>query len=160
MQKKRIVITEDPNELLHKYGEDILSSERFQSMKNYNHHRNSNTYAHSVAVALRALEIAKKKKRKVDPEVLVRACLLHDYYLYNHRTSERIKWHLLRHPRIAAENAVRDFDVSPEVVKIIRSHMWPINPWRVPLGNEAWTLMQADKSISFRERYPKKPKKK
>ena len=85
MIEKRVVITEEPETILHRYGDDILSSPRFQGMKDYTHHQHSNTYAHSVSVALKALEIAKRKKRKVDPELLVRACLLHDYYLYNHR---------------------------------------------------------------------------
>ena len=159
MKSKRVVITEEPEVLLHRYGDDILQSSSFQSMKAYNHHRNSNTYAHCVSVALRALEIAKKKKKKVDPEALVRGCLLHDYYLYNHRTEERIPWHLIRHPKVAAANAKRDFNVDETVERMIRTHMWPLTLFHFPTCRESWILMEADKSVSVHERYPKNDQK-
>ena len=156
MKDKRRIITEEPEELLHRYGDDILQSESFQKMKNYNHHRHSNTYAHCIAVTLRALAYCKRKKKKVDPEALVRGCLLHDYYLYNHRTSERIKWHLFRHPLFAARNAKRDFNVDKTVEHMIKSHMWPLTPFHIPACRESWILMNADKAVSYWERFPKR----
>lgn len=159
MTKERRIITEEPEELLHRYGDEIIQSENYQKLKGYPHHKYSTTYAHSILVTLKALEIAKEKKRKVDVKALVQACLLHDYYLYNHRNQERILFHLLRHPRIAAKNAVRDFQVSKHVYRIIRDHMWPLTALYIPTSREGWILMRADKRVSYKERFPKKENK-
>ena len=158
MKEKRVLLTEEPDVLLKRYGSDILASERFQSMKAYNHHRNSNTYSHSVAVAIRAIQFCQIKKWKVDPEVLIRASLLHDYYLYNHRTAERIAFHLFRHPFVAIKNARRDFGITDEMANVMRTHMWPVNPFLFPTSKEGIALSKADKFVSFQERFPKKEK--
>lgn len=158
MKIERRLITEDPRNLIQEYGSDILESPSYQSMKTYNHHRNSNTYAHCITVALYALDFAKRHKIKVDVRALVRGCLLHDYYLYNHRTEERIAFHLLRHPGFAKRNAKRDFDVGPIEQNMIRSHMWPLTFFHFPLHRESWILMHSDNVVALRDRFPKKQK--
>ena len=34
---------------------------------------------------------------------------------------------------------------------MIRSHMWPLNPERVPRSKEAWIVCVADKLVSLHE---------
>jgi len=155
MEIERELITGKEEEILLEYGEDILNSKSFQILKTYQHHFRSNTYAHCIAVTLKALRFAKKMHIKVDVKKLVRGCLLHDYYLYNHRSEERIPWHLTRHPKIAAENAQRDFNISLVEYDMIASHMWPITFLRFPICREGWILVYADKVVSIKERFQK-----
>ena len=157
MEIKRELITGKEEDLLLQYGSDILNAESYQILKTYQHHYRSNTYAHCVSVTLFALKFAKKMHIKVDVEKLVRGCLLHDYYLYNHRTEERIPHHLLHHPKVAAENAQRDFNVGPIESDMILSHMWPITFFRFPICTEGWILVYADKIVSLKERFQKNP---
>ena len=155
----RQLITGPVEDYLQEYGKDILESESFLSLKTHMHHFRSNTYAHCVAVTIKALSFAKKMRIPVHIPTLVRGCLLHDYYLYNHRNEERIKWHLLKHPAIAAENAKRDFNLNSLGVDMILGHMWPINPFYIPVTREGWILLYSDKIVSIRDRFFLKPEK-
>ena len=148
MPQQREVITEDPAELIRKYGRDILDSPGFQQMKQYRHHDKSTTYQHSLDVTMAALRFAKSMRIPVDKRALVRGCLLHDYYLYNHHTSERKKWHWARHDLYAAINADRDFGIDDREADIIANHVWPIHPMRFPLMREGWILVLADKKVA------------
>lgn len=149
----RELITEKPEEVLLRYGKDILESSSFQSMKFYNHHKRSTTYAHCVAVTLKAIRFAKEHHIRVDIKALVRGSLLHDYYRYNHRTGERMKWHLLRHGYVAMINATRDFNIGPIEQDMIANHMWPLHPFRFPKTIEGWILIWADKVTAVKDRY-------
>ena len=154
---KRELVTKEPREYIEEYGKDILESASFQSLKTHMHHFKSNTYAHCIAVTMKALKFAKKMRIPVDIPTMVRACLLHDYYLYNHRTEERIKWHLLKHPAIAAANAERDFHLNALGVDMIQGHMWPVNPFYLPITREGWFLVYADNAVSVMVRFFMKP---
>lgn len=63
------------------------------------------------------------------------------------------------HPIKAAENAKKMFDANDHVLKIIRSHMFPVNLWRVPTSREARIVSLADKLASIKELFSKKEKK-
>ena len=149
---KRTYITEPPETVLLRYGQDILSSASFLKLKNYRHHEKSNTYDHSVAVTLEALSFARNMRIKVSPSTLVRGCLLHDYYLYDQHSEDRPKWHWSRHGIYAAQNAMRDFHVSATEADMIAHHMWPLHPFRFPLCVEGWILILADKKVAVKDR--------
>ncbi len=149
---ERTLITEPAETLLLRYGEDILSSPSFLKLKDYRHHENSNTYDHCVAVTLEAINFARKMHIKVIPSVLVRGCLLHDYYLYDHHGETRPRWHWTRHGVIAANNAIRDFHISAQEADMIANHMWPLHPLRFPFCVEGWILVLADKKVAIRDR--------
>jgi uncharacterized protein len=77
--------------------------------------------------------------------------MLHDYYLYDWHHYDGGHFHGFTHPAAAAENAVSDFEVSPKVEKVIRSHMWPLTILHVPSSREAWIVSMADKIVSLNE---------
>ena len=95
---------------------------------------------------------------------MIKAALLHDYFLYDWHDKDHPKLHGFRHATIAAKNAKRDFGLTKKEYKAIRSHMFPVN-LRLPTSREALILTLADKycaareSIRFRKKRAKKAKK-
>lgn len=148
-QNRRYV--NDPREEMYSYGRDILLHHTYRQLLSYRQHRKSNTYRHSVNVCLRALLFAKENCIKVDVPSLVRAALLHDYYLYDWHIKPHPKKHATMHPMRAAENAERDFGLNPRERKAIESHMWPIAFKRIPQSREAWIICYADKCVAINE---------
>ena len=124
-------------------------------------HRGSNCYIHSFKVAKLAIKRALRHKRG-DLYIILVGSILHDYYLYDWRIDrDKMKKHLSSHPYTAAENALRDFGISEEIQKVIKSHMWPVNFTDFPKSKEARIISNADKAIYLKEifcskRYKKK----
>lgn len=107
------------------YGGDILSSPRWREERKYPHHGTVSCYLHSVRVADRAVRISRWLKRYFgfdsDVRTLVRASLLHDYYLYDWHVADKTHPHRLhgfRHPRVSLENAETEFSLSPREKKL------------------------------------------
>ncbi len=131
---------------------EILMNEEFQKMKNYVAHGKYSVYDHCFRVALLSYSIAKEKDMKVDYFSLIRGALLHDFYLYDwHHKGEGHRLHGLRHPYFSYRNSVRYFSVNDKERNMIRSHMFPLTFWSVPLSREAWILTLADKICAQRE---------
>ena len=125
--------------------------EKIQQMKAVEMHRGSNTFIHSFRVAKVAVKRALRHK-KVDLETLLVGAILHDYYLYNWRTDRsKLKKHGKNHPKIAANNAKADFDVTNEVQDVIKQHMWPINLKEFPKTREARIVNLADDHVALLE---------
>lgn len=166
MEKK--VIQENAYNLIRKHGSDILAHPSFKALARNKQHHNSNTYAHLIHVTVLAVKIARWTRAKVDERALVRASLLHDYYLYDwHDRANRKKKHARKHGQYAADNAQRDFGITELERDLIVNHMWPINPMHFPKGKMGWIIVLADKTATFEELYGKlsstdsyKPKKK
>ena len=152
---KRILLTLSPEEYLREYGSDILEDPRFLELKKYVQHRRSNAYDHSVNVALMALRIAKEQAIKVNPSSLVRGCLLHDYWGYDCHAKGHPRFHLIRHGNFAAKHSMADFGINPIEEDMIANHMWPLHPLRFPVCIEGWILINADKRVSWHERFDK-----
>jgi uncharacterized protein len=127
-----------------------LRDPRFRKLRSYIQHGNTSTYEHSLNVARTAFGLNRRLRLRADEESLVRAALLHDYYLYDWHTFGD-KLHGYHHPSIAAQNAERDFGISGKERKIIESHMWPLTLTKLPASREAWLLTAADKYCSIRE---------
>jgi uncharacterized protein len=79
--------------------------------------------------------------------------MLHDFYLYDWHCADdgSHRRHGFHHARRARDNAVREFAVDIRIQSAIDSHMWPLNPLRIPRSREAWILWVADKIETFRE---------
>ncbi|MDO4941190.1 MAG: HD domain-containing protein [Erysipelotrichaceae bacterium] len=133
----------------------LLNDEKVLKMKDFVQHGNISTYEHCLSVTNTALHLAGKLKMKVDEDVLVKAGMLHDYYLYDwHNASIRkplFKMHGYTHPDIACENAKRDFKIDDKVGAAIKSHMWPLTLRSVPSSKEAWLICLADKVCALKE---------
>ena len=154
-------ITEERKQELEAIYQSFLNNEKIQKMKEVSMHRGSNCYIHSFKVAKLAIKRALRHKRG-DLYIILVGSILHDYYLYDWRIDrDKMKKHLSSHPYTAAENALRDFGISEEIQKVIKSHMWPVNFTDFPKSKEARIISNADKAIYLKEifcskRYKKK----
>ena len=146
-------ITEEQKARLEDLYQSFLHDERVLRMKEISMHRGSNCYEHSFKVAKKAIKRAlRHKEETVNLEVVLIGAILHDYYLYDWRKDRaRLKKHGKNHPGIAIKNAIRDFNISEEVVNVIKSHMWPINIKTFPNTKEARIVSLADKSVTIGE---------
>ena len=126
----------------------LLHDEKVLKMKEIPMHFGSNCYEHSFKVAKLAIKRALRHK-EVNLEALLIASILHDYYLYDWRKDKsKRKKHVSEHPTVAANQAKRDFNISEEAMKMIKSHMWPVNFKDFPNTKEARILNLADKSVA------------
>lgn len=117
---------------------------RFGQLKQYTQHGDVSVYDHSVNVALGALGIMRRLHLKLDARSLVRGALLHDYFLYDwHVPDPNRPLHGFAHPRIALENARRDYPLNRVEMDIIRRHMFPLTPVP-PATAEGWVVCLAD----------------
>jgi uncharacterized protein len=130
---------------------DILEHEKFDECKQYKQHGKTSVYAHSIAVARLSFEWGLFFKI-ADTRSLVRAALLHDFFLYDwHRPEKMWSPHGWTHPVTAAKNARTHFNVSDKEYSSIRTHMWPYTLLHPPRSREAWLLCLADKLVSRKE---------
>lgn len=124
----------------------IITNPEYQSMKKYVAHGSYSVYDHSIRVAVLAYCMCRQNRWKVDYESLIIGCLLHDFYLYDwHHAHEGHKLHGFRHPFIALMKAKKVYKLNSKVCNMIRSHMFPLTFWTIPLSKEAWILTLADK---------------
>ena len=133
---------------------DILNNENFQSMKKYIQHGKTSVYTHSLILAYICYKKSLKYKN-IDRRSLIRGALLHDYFLYDWHLpriiSKRKGLHGYNHPKVALNNANNDFKLNKKERNIIRSHMWPLTFFHMPLSKEAWLVCKYDKILSIKE---------
>ena len=149
-------------ESFYKISKDILENKDFLSLKNYCQHGTTSVYDHSLNVAYLCYLKAKTMKN-VDINSLVRGALLHDFFLYDwhikRKISKRKGLHGYTHPLRALINASKQFSLNRKEKNIIRSHMWPLTFFHIPLSKEAWLVCFIDKVCSIKEMQCKKYKK-
>ncbi len=156
-QKDRIkkVVTNNKwqQELLNRYGSDILNSTNFKSTSKNIQHGSMSVLQHSINVAKYSLLINKKFKINCKRKDLVRGALLHDYFLYDWHDKNHVQLnqlHGFHHPTTAYKNASKEYKLSPREKDIIKKHMWPLTI-KPPLCREAWVVTTADKYCSLLE---------
>lgn len=114
------------------YGRDILEHEHMEIEKRSLQHGDVTTYEHSLRVARLSVAIADRLHlwRHMDLRALVRAALLHDYFLYDWHDYDggSHRMHGFRHPYTAEANARADFELDDIVSNSIRTHMFPLTP--------------------------------
>ena len=71
--------------LVHRHGREIIAHENMMIERRCYQHGVVTTFAHSIRVACLAVWMADRLRlwRRVDPRSLIRAALLHDYFLYD-----------------------------------------------------------------------------
>lgn len=118
--------------IVNAYGADILSHEHMEIERNSLQHGAVTTYEHSIAVACLSVKIADRLHlwHHVNLRSLVRAALLHDYFLYDWHEKDNgsHRLHGFRHPYTAERNARADFELDDIVSNSIRTHMFPLTP--------------------------------
>ena len=128
-------------------AEEIINSERYQSLKNEDHHGLSR-YDHSIRVAKNTYKLS--KKMKLDYISATRGALLHDYFTdEEYRNTKGIKKYSM-HPVIALNNAIREYDLNPIEENVIVSHMYPMGKIK-PNCKESWLVVGVDKSVAVYE---------
>ena len=138
------------NNTFHQTIKEIETNSRVYLMHNYIQHGSITTYDHCISVAREAFNLNRRLHMHTDEKRLVRAAFLHDYFLYDwHDHGDKL--HGYHHPKIAAENAVRDFHITEHERRSIASHMWPLNILTIPASREAWLITIADKICSSEE---------
>ena len=157
-----MTLTSERKEALEKTYQYYLHHEAILKMKDIPAHIGSNVYIHTFKVVKQVMKKAIKSRKNLDLENLLIAAIFHDYYLYDWRTTkERPHPHGKYHPGIAAENAKRDFNISEEAQRMIKTHMWPFNFFSLPKGKEARLLCNVDTWVALVECFvPRKQKNK
>ncbi|MHB9294699.1 hypothetical protein PilKf_00424 [Pillotina sp. SPG140] len=137
--------------LFNEYSKDILNSSIFAQCKTIYSHGSISIYDHSLAVAELSFSMV-EQSRTVDKKCVVRAALLHDFFLYEwHIPGIRYLVHGWAHPAIAAKKAREFFAVSDKEYLCIKTHMWPWTLFHLPRSREAWIISLADKIVAFKE---------
>ena len=126
----------------------ILFHEDFMALEEYTQHQWTNRFMHSVNVSYLSWFIA--RKLGCDASAAARAGLLHDFCLFDFKEETPEGEHpAFYHPKAAAENSVRTFQISAREEEAIRSHMFPLGP--MPKNKEAWIITLADKVCATME---------
>lgn len=129
-----------------------LQDERVRSMNHYIQHGSITTLQHCIMVAETGFLLNRRLHLGANEESLVRAALLHDFYLYDwHEKSDDHKLHGFTHARKAAENARRFFAINQQEYRAINSHMWPLTLTKLPVSRIGWILCVADKYCAMKE---------
>ncbi|OZG68915.1 HD domain-containing protein [Bifidobacterium eulemuris] len=140
--------------LVHHHGHDILAHERMQIQRDCYQHGIVTTYAHSIRVACLAVYFADRLRlwHRVDLRSLIRAALLHDYFLYDwHRWDNgEHRLHGFTHGGRALANAMEDFELNHIECDSIANHMFPLTP-RPPRYIEGYLVTMADKISATHE---------
>lgn len=145
-------------DVIEQYAADILEHPRFLSQKNFYQHGSISTYEHVLLVANKSISIARRLPFKVKEDSLVRAALLHDYYLYDwHHPGKEHILHPFKHGGWAKKNAVKDFNASKREQNAIKHHMFPLTIVP-PCHLEGWIITVADKSSAIKESTTRKKK--
>lgn len=140
-----------------KYGGDILSSELVKQSKNCIQHGDISVYTHCFMVAKYALLMSKRLNVECSLKTLVRGALLHDFFMYDWHWAKmpeemkKLGLHGFTHPVTAAKNARKYFNVTQKEYDMIICHMFPLTITRVPRSKEGWLLCGADKWCSLLE---------
>ena len=140
----------EPAQEVAAHAADILSSHLFEREKEFIQHGATTVWEHSVSVANTCARVAHALPLRLKVRPLLRAALLHDYFLYDwHDRASAMPRHATHHGRYARANAERDFAITEHEGDIIQSHMFPLEG--LPATREAWVLTLVDKGVSLKE---------
>lgn len=134
----------------------LIENKKVQEMKKYRHHFSVNCYNHCYDAAYHCYKIC--KKHNLDYKSAARAAMLHDMFLYDWHIKQEgkkgfLNLHAFSHPKIACENACKEFDLNEKEKDIILKHMWPVTLFSLPKSREAFILTWVDKHCTIFETF-------
>lgn len=126
---------------------DILSNNVVMSSDTILHHSKTSCYRHMFNVAYYSYKMC--KFFKLDYISAARGAMLHDLYLYTWHKERGVIMELLKrhpwiHPKMALQNATKNFDLNDIEKDIIIKHMWPVTI-KFPKYAESFIVGVADK---------------
>lgn len=143
-----IEISEDVSQEYLNDVRDILADEEFSKLSQYTQHLKTTRLTHSLNVSYISWKIA--GRLGCDRRAAARAGLLHDFCLYHFSDPKPVKEpQAFYHPKVAARNSSRRFQITEKERQAILSHMFPLGP--VPSSREAWIISCADKFCATAE---------
>lgn len=125
----------------------IIKTNKFNELKNESHH-GLTRYMHVMRVSKFTYKIT--KFLKLDYISATRAALLHDYYTGHDLEDISEPKKLNEHPRVACNNAKKDFILNKKEINAIEAHMFPLGK-SLPKYKESWVLSAVDKSVAAYE---------
>lgn len=129
--------------------ENILNNKEYLKLKTYVRHNFTNTYDHSIRVAVGAAIIA--EYLGTDIQSAIKVALLHDmcFVDINERKSHG-GFYLFYHPEEACRNSEIMFHLNNIEKNAIQSHMFPFAV-HIPTSKVALALTLSDKCIAIYE---------
>ena len=128
---------------------EITRNPEYMKLKDLPRHGSTNTYDHSVRVAICMAWLA--KRGGTDPASAVKVGLLHDLCFVDYTSkNDHPGLYCFYHPEEAADNANREFGLSRREEKAIRAHMFPLSV-HLPSSKLAFHLLLADKAVAVYE---------
>ena len=106
---------------------DITENSSVLALKEHLQHMKGSRYMHCYEVAYYTYVVT--KRLGLDYISATRGAMLHDFYFYDWRNKGvegQKRFHLYRHPRIALNNAIQNFELNELEKDIILKHMWPL----------------------------------
>ena len=129
---------------------DLISIEDIKKLELYSQHMKTNRLYHSISVSYYTYKLC--KKLGLDYRAGARSGLLHDFFLYDHKTEKVMGSHLKSHPKVALKNSKKYTKLTKVEKDAIKKHMWPITSSR-PKFKESYILTIVDKYCAFKEVY-------
>ncbi len=129
----------------------LLAEGRLSETKQFIQHSDMSVFQHCAHVAYISCLLCVKLGIRVSWNELIRAALLHDYFLYDWHDGPPFNFkHAFGHPGFAARNAARDYHLTRKEIQIIKCHMWPLT-FVPPTCREGWIVVLADKICTLLE---------
>ncbi len=137
----------------------ITHNENYQKLKSVPRHGSTNTFDHSVRVAM--MSAALSKYIHVDAECAAKVGLLHDFCLVDyHKDDKHVhngRWYCFYHPEDAVINSENEgFYLSNIEKKAIWSHMFPLSTC-IPTSRLGYLLTFCDKVVATQESFANIP---
>ncbi len=134
------------------HAKQLLSDGRLHLTKGYIQHSDMTVFQHCAHVAyISCVLCVKLGLKNISYDELIRASLLHDYFLYDWHDGPPFNFrHAFGHPTFAAHNAARDYKLTAKEIQIIKRHMWPLTIIP-PTCREGWIVVLADKICTLLE---------
>ncbi len=131
------------NEIINQY----IIHPKFQQMKRYRHHGHSR-YDHSLRVAYYTYKVTKALHLNYKQSTI--AALLHDFFL--DEVIDEVSLNRMRHhPKFAAKNASKYFNIDYKQQSMIETHMFPVTA-KPPMYIEGWLLDMVDDGVAIYEK--------
>lgn len=132
---------------------DLFKMTDIVKMMSYHQHGDTSCLEHTVAVVYCSLAIAARLGIKVNKKELIRAGILHDYFLYDwHDGKKERRIHGFTHPGIALRNAEEHLKLTRRERDVIKKHMFPLTGMP-PKYKESWLICMADKICACKETF-------